>query len=204
MRRLLLVLLSAGVSFGSAACKRSSEEPPAATSGSGAAAVGSGSTARSKLRGEQVQPPLPLSPPPADATKTASGLIYKTLKASPDGAQPKRNDTVLINYTGWRQASGDTFFTNRGRGQPMPLNLAQTAPGFTEALQLLHKGETAMLWVPPEIGYKTPPAQGKPETLVYQVEVVDIVAAPAIPDDVARPPDKAQVLPSGAKRVTVK
>jgi FKBP-type peptidyl-prolyl cis-trans isomerase len=210
MRGLPLVFLSIGLTSlvsGSIACKRPSDEPSPAT-GSGGVATGSG---KPRSRGEQVVPPLPLQPPPADAIKTASGLIYKKLddKAKkPDAKDPgplaKRNDTVLINYTGWRQASGETFFSNRGRGQPMPLNLSQAAPGFVEGLQLLHKGESAMLWLPPEIGYKTPPTTGKPETLVYQVEVADIIAAPAVPDDVAKPPAKAEVLPSGMKRLVVK
>ena len=166
--------------------------------------AGSGSRAKFKSRGEQVPPPVSLQAPPADATKTASGLIYKKLTANDAGDQPKRNDTVLINYTGWRQSSGETFFTNRGRGKPMPLNLSTTAPGFTEGLQLLHKGETAILWMPPEIGYKSPPPSGKAETLVYEVEVVDIQPAPAIPDDVAKPPDKAEALPTAGKKLVVK
>ena len=111
---------------------------------------------------------------------------------------------MLIHYTGWRQASGETFFTNLGRGQPMPLNLAQTAPGFTEALQLLHQGEKAMLWMPPDIGYKAPPPAGKAETLVYEVEVVEVQPAPAIPEDVAGPPAKATALKSGTKLEVVR
>jgi len=153
---------------------------------------------------EQVTPPFDIKTPPSDATRTPSGLIYKKLVTKDAGAQPRRNDTVLINYTGWRQTSGETFFSNRGRGQPMPLNLAQTAAGFTEALQLLRVGETAVLWIPPEIGYKAPPAQGKAETLVYEVEVVDLQPAPAIPDNVGKPPDKAEALASGMKFVVVR
>jgi FKBP-type peptidyl-prolyl cis-trans isomerase len=154
---------------------------------------------------EQIPPPagVDLKNPPADATKTASGLIYKVITANPTGAAPKKNDTVMINYTGWRQSSGETFFSNKARGQPMPLNLANTAPGFTEAMQLLKKGETAILWVPPNIGYKGPP-QGNAETLVYQVEVVDIVPAPTIPADVAKPPADALALKSGLKYVVVR
>ena len=150
-------------------------------------------------RGEQVTPPIPVQTPPADATKTDTGLIVKTITPNDAGAQPKRNDVVLINYTGWRQSTGDTFFTNRGKGKPMRMNLTQAAPGFAEALQRMHKGETAMLWMPPSIGYKVqPPA---PETLVYQLELVDIIAAPPVPVDVAKPPATATTLPSGIKRV---
>jgi len=152
----------------------------------------------------QVEPPVDLANPPPDATKTASGLIYKKLVTVEDGERPARNDTVMINYTGWRQATGETFFSSRDRGQPMPLPLANTAPGFTEAMQLLKKGEKAVLWLPPSIGYKgTPPPGSTPETLVYEVEVVDIVAAPPIPEDVGKPPATAKSLPSGIKYVVV-
>ena len=64
----------------------------------------------------------------------------------------------------------------------MPLNLATTATGFTEAMQLVHKGEKAMLWLPPTIGLKEQPQAGKAETLVYEVEVVDIDAGAGDPD----------------------
>src|SRR5687767_6680016 len=70
-----------------------------------------------------VAPPLDLKNPPADAVKKPSGLVIKTLVPAPAGAVPKRNDTVMIKYTGWRQASGETFFSNMKEQQPMPLNL---------------------------------------------------------------------------------
>src|SRR5262249_14179186 len=108
------------------------------------------------------------------------------------------------NYTGWRQSTGETFFTNQGRGQPMPLKLSQAAPGFTEAMQLLHTGEKAVLWMPPDIGYKTPPSEGKPETLVYEVELVEVQPAPATPDDVSAPPAQATALKSGTKLLVVR
>ncbi|HLL23737.1 MAG TPA: FKBP-type peptidyl-prolyl cis-trans isomerase, partial [Kofleriaceae bacterium] len=182
------------------ACQRGDDKKQV-TAGSGSA-VGSGS-ATHLPRVEQVKPKLEISKPPATATKTSSGLVYQKLVTKADAPAPQRNDTVLINYTGWRQSTGETFFTNKGHNQPMPLNLASTAIGFTEAMQLVRKGETVMLWIPPEIGYKGPP-QGKPETLVYEVEVVDIVAAPAVPPDVAGPPATAKSLKHGGKYVLTK
>jgi FKBP-type peptidyl-prolyl cis-trans isomerase len=153
----------------------------------------------------QVEPPFDLKTPPADAIKTPSGLVYKTIVASPSGALPKRNDTVMIKYTGWRQDSGETFFSNVSAETPMPLNLATTAKGFTEALQLVRKGEKAMLWLPPDIGLKNQPTNGKPETLVYEVEVVDIDAAPAVPPDVKGPPaDALTTKKQGVKYVIVR
>jgi len=188
------------VMLGLFACKRSDDHPAPSTGSQG---MSTGSAAAP--RGQQVAPPpgIDLKAPPADAIKTASGLICKKLKTEPTGAQPHRNDVVMINYTGWRPSTGETFFSNHGRGA-MPLNLAQTAPGFTEALPLLRQGEQAVLWMPPEIGYKTPPATGKPETLVYQVEVVEITPAPAIPDNVAKPPDNTETTKSGIKLAVVR
>ena len=203
MRGITLVFLVVGC----AACSKSSDDK-AANSDSPAATAGSGSAkapdSPPRPRSEQVTPPLDVKSPPTDATKTASGLIYKKLVAVEGGTAIHRNDTVQINYTGWRQSTGETFFTNRGRDNPMPLNLTQAAPGFVEAMQLLRKGEKAMLWIPPEIGYKTPPTEGKPETLVYEVEIVDVTPGMVPPDDVARPPDNAEKLPSGTRYVVLR
>lgn len=154
---------------------------------------------------QQVDAPFDLKTPPADATRRPSGLVYKTITAAPaDAPAPKRNDTVMIKYTGWRQASGETFFSNMKEEKPMPLNLAATARGFTEALQLVKKGEKAMLWLPPEIGLKNQPAGKAGETLVYLVEVVDIVDAPPVPPDVAAPPADAKATKSGVKYVSLR
>jgi FKBP-type peptidyl-prolyl cis-trans isomerase len=185
--------------LGLVACTRSSDDKSQATTGT--SSVGSGAA---RVRADQVTPPFDVKTPPADATKTSSGLVYKKLVTNDAGAQPRRNDIVLINYTGWRQTTGETFYTNRASGQPMPLNLTQAAPGFVEALQILRKGEKAMLWMPAAIGYKTPPAEGTAEPRVYEVEIVDITPSPVIPDDVAKPPANAETLPSGTKFVVVK
>ena len=190
--------------LGLVACTRSSDDHAAPSTGSqGMATAGSAATPP-KARGTQVPPPLDLKTPPADATKTPSGLIYKKLVSNDTGARPGRNDVVLVHFTGWRQATGETFYA-RGAGSPaMPLNLSQAAPGFAEALPLLRKGEKAVLWLPPAIGYKTPPTTGTPETLVYELELVDITPAPAIPDNVATPPGNAETLKSGIKLVVVR
>jgi hypothetical protein len=39
----------------------------------------------------------------------------------------------MIQYTGWRQKTGETFFTTKGSGQAIALDLAHAAPGFAEA-----------------------------------------------------------------------
>jgi hypothetical protein len=137
---------------------------------------------------EQIAPPVDLRTPPGDATRTASGLVYKTLVANDHGAQPARGDTALLQYTGWRQKTGETFFTTKGRGQPIALDLAHAAPGFAEALPLLHQGEKAVLWVPP--------GQGTREAVVYEVEVVGVVKPPAVAKRGVEGEDAAPSAPS--------
>jgi hypothetical protein len=120
----------------------------------------------------QVAPSIDIKVPPEDATKTSSGLAVKKLTAQDAGAQARRGDAVLVHYTGWRQRTGETFFTTKGVGQPLTLDVEHAAPAFSEALQLLRKGEKAVLWVPP--------SDSTPETLVYEVEVVDVVPPPKV------------------------
>jgi len=115
----------------------------------------------------QVPAHMDLSAPPGDAAKTASGLAYKTLVASAAGAAAGRTATALIHYTGWRQRTGATFFTTRGRGQPMPVAIGQAAPGLAEMLPAMHVGEKVMAWVPP--------SSGSPEPVVYEIELVGIL-----------------------------
>jgi peptidylprolyl isomerase len=190
------------VSLGLLACHSASDDQPVSNTAPEPSQAGSGS---GSIRKRQIAPPFDLKTPPADATRTASGVVYKKLATNEAGVSPKRNDTVLINYiAGWRQSTGETFFTNQGRGQPMPLKLSQSAPGFVEGMQLLHTGEKAVLWIPPNIGYKTPPEDGKPDTLVYEIELVEVQPAPPIPEDVGAPAAKATALTSGTKFLLVR
>src|SRR5262245_2611440 len=71
---------------------------------------------------EQVPPPLDLKEPPKDATKTASGLTYKKLVVREAGEMAKQTDTVTVRYTGWRQRTGQTFFTTNRGGEAMGID----------------------------------------------------------------------------------
>src|SRR3954469_20589167 len=97
---------------------------------------------------EQLAAPIDVKTPPVDAMKTASGLVYKVLVTNAAGTQPSPGDTALLHYSGWRQRTGATFFSTRSRGQPIAIDLAHASPGFAEVIPLLHKGETAVMWVP--------------------------------------------------------
>lgn len=154
----------------------------------------------------QKQPPLPLKAPPADAQTLPSGLVVKMLGAPAPADAPKlgANDTARVRLTGWKQDSGETFVNNDNpEAPPTPMNVAAVAPGMREALLLMKKGETAMVWMKPELA--GPVAAGSKESLVYAITLVDIDYAPKPPADVAAAPAEALTLPvSGAKYVVVK
>jgi hypothetical protein len=177
MRALTLWILFSSAVLGSVACHDDKDDEPTSHPGS---------AARSGV--EQIAPPIDLRTPPDDAMKTASGLVYKKLVANDRGAQPARGDTAMIQYTGWRQKTGETFFTTKGSGQPIALDLAHAAPGFAETLPLLHQGERAVLWVPP--------GQGTPESVVYEVEVVAVVKPPAVAKRGVKGEGAAPVVPA--------
>ncbi len=149
-----------------------------------------------KPKGKQVPPPEDVAAPPADAKKTASGLAYKVLEPAPADATDTvgPNDSVKVEYTGWT-TDGATFDTTEGRSATT-FKVGQVIPGWTEGMQLMHKGEKMRFWIPEEQAYKG--RKGRPQgMLVFDVKLVDIVAAPKTPDDVAAPPADAKKTEKG-------
>jgi hypothetical protein len=114
----------------------------------------------------QVPPPIDVKKPPEGAAKTASGLSYARLVERSHGLQASAGESVLIRYTGWRQESGQTFFTTGTDGQTITINPTYAAPAFREVIPLLHKGEKIVVWVPA--------GGGMPEPVAYEIELVDV------------------------------
>lgn len=148
-----------------------------------------------------VAPPLPVASPPADAevltgiAPDPKAIVYVKRLTPGTGERPGRNDTVAINMNGWR-VTGETFLSTRTRRRPVQQSLAMLAPGFSAAVQSMRPGERAMIWVPPTLGSLGEP-MAKPETTVYEVELVSFEASPPTPPDVAAPPSDAERRPSG-------
>lgn len=106
-------------------------------------------------------------------TTTASGLQYRVIEAG-EGPSPGASDYALINYTG-RLQDGTVFDSNPG-GQPVPLPVSGSIPGFAEALQLMNKGARYRLRIPPNLAYGAAGAGGvipPNATLEFDVELVD-------------------------------
>ncbi|MBN1655786.1 MAG: FKBP-type peptidyl-prolyl cis-trans isomerase [Deltaproteobacteria bacterium] len=116
--------------------------------------------------------PPDVAAPPADATKTASGLASKLLQKGTGATHPTASDTVEVHYTGWT-TDGQMFDSSvtRGRSATFPLN--RVIAGWTEGVQLMVTGEKRRFWIPEALAYQGRP--GAPRgMLVFDVELIGI------------------------------
>lgn len=161
----------------------------------------------------RAEPTMPETPsdvqaPPADATKTESGLASKVLQAGSGDKKPAAADTVTVHYSGWT-TDGKLFDSSVKRGQPASFPLNGVIKGWTEGLQLMVVGEKRRFWIPGKLAYGDEAVGGRPSgTLVFDVELLGIKEAPkppAVPEDVAAAPADAEKTASGiASKVLTK
>jgi FKBP-type peptidyl-prolyl cis-trans isomerase len=104
---------------------------------------------------------------------TASGLQYKCVKEG-NGERPTAADIVKVHYEG-TLIDGTVFDSSRARGREAEFPLGNVIKGWTEGLQLMDKGSTYMLYIPPDLGYgdqqsgKIPPGS----VLIFKIELID-------------------------------
>ncbi len=112
-----------------------------------------------------------------------SGLRYEILKPG-SGQFPTAKDTVKVNYTG-TLVDGTVFDATSQHQPPEPSEfpLDGVIAGWTEGIQKINKGGKIKLYVPPQLGYGDDGNQRIPPsaTLIFEVELLDIKAAPATP-----------------------
>src|SRR3989454_5535338 len=114
------------------------------------------------------------------AKKTESGAILTTIKEG-NGATPKVTDTVKVHYHG-TLTDGTVFDSSVQRGEPATFPLGQVIPCWTEGVQQIKVGGKSRLVCPPCLAYSNlgaPPTIKPGATLVFEVELLDIVKAPA-------------------------
>jgi peptidylprolyl isomerase len=147
-----------------------------------------------------IPPPPDVAAPPADATKTASGLATKVLTPGTGKDRPAATDMVTIHYTGWT-TNGKMFDSSVARGKPSSFRVSGVIAGFSEGLQLMTIGEKRRLWIPESLAYKG--QAGKPAgMLVFDLELIAIpTKAPA---DVKAPPADAKHTASGLAYKVIK
>lgn len=114
--------------------------------------------------------------------RTASGLQYEVL-APATGPKPMAADTVTVNYKG-TFIDGTVFDSSVGK-PPVSFALSSVIRGWTEGLQLMSKGSKYKFFIPGNLAYGE---RGEPrahivphQTLIFEVELVDIKATEPIP-----------------------
>jgi FKBP-type peptidyl-prolyl cis-trans isomerase len=115
-----------------------------------------------------------------DVVTTASGLQYKVLRAGA-GAKPNPTDIVKVNYKG-TMLNGDVFDSSYERNEPIDFPLNQVVPGWSEGVGLMSVGSKYQFWIPAQLAYGeagSPPTIGPNATLVFEVELLEVKAAPA-------------------------
>ena len=111
------------------------------------------------------------------ATKTASGIVITTLKAG-TGANPKPSDTVKVHYHG-TLIDGTVFDSSVKRGEPATFGLSNVIKCWTEGVQQIKAGGKSKLVCPSDLAYGergAPPSISPGSTLVFEVELLEIVA----------------------------
>jgi len=109
------------------------------------------------------------------AVKTASGLVYVSLKDG-TGPSPAATDTVKVNYRG-ALTDGKEFDSSAKNGGPVSFPLNKVIPCWTEGVQKMKVGGKAKLTCPSAIAYGSRGAGGviPPDaTLVFEVELLSI------------------------------
>ena len=105
----------------------------------------------------------------------ASGLQYEVLKRS-RGAFPKATDTVAVRFSG-EFIDGKQFAKRREKPTHVKLDHPSTPRGFAEGLENMQVGGTYRLFIPPDLGFgvKVPPGIPPNATLIYKIELIEIV-----------------------------
>lgn len=187
------------------ACNQKTEQkaaPEKAPAAQPSVAQAAASVAAAPAMPSAIPAPADVASPPADASKSATGIASKVLTPGTGTKHPTAQDTVQVHYTGWTKA-GVMFDTSVG-GESASFPLGRVIKGWTEGMQLMVEGEKRRFWIPAELAYgEVPSRPGAPAgQLTFDVELIKIVAAPTpppVPEDVKAAPATAKSTASGLK-----
>ena len=134
--------------------------------------------------------------PPADAVKTDSGLAYKITAPGRGSVHPTMNDLVKVVTLFWTKESVEGKPSSLSTPTQPILVGAVVASGLREALTLMTTGQRMRLWLPEKLAFAG--AAGKPKgPLMVDVMLLDVIAPPTTPPDVAAAPADAKKTKSG-------
>jgi FKBP-type peptidyl-prolyl cis-trans isomerase FkpA len=113
------------------------------------------------------------------AVRTDSGIVYTEMSAGA-GAAPTSSDTVKVHYRG-TLTNGTEFDSSYARNEPAQFPLGGVIKCWTEGVQRMKVGGKARLVCPSDLAYGDAGNQAIPggAALVFEIELLEIVAAPA-------------------------
>ena len=105
----------------------------------------------------------------------ADGIQYKVIKQG-NGAKPTETDVVKVNYKG-TLIDGTESDSSYKRGEPAQFQLNYVIPGWTKAIKEMPVGSKWEIYIPSDQAYgqRGNNAIGPNETLIFEVELLDIV-----------------------------
>jgi FKBP-type peptidyl-prolyl cis-trans isomerase len=141
-------------------------------------------------------PPADLKQPPADAVKSATGLMAKTVRPSSNPEKAAASDVVTVQYIGW-SGDGKVFDSTYARGNPSTFPLTRVMAGWRECVTDMAIAEKRRCWIPQDLAYKG--QAGRPTgTVVFDIELLDRRQNPTLaPADVKEIPTDATRIASG-------
>jgi FKBP-type peptidyl-prolyl cis-trans isomerase FkpA len=128
----------------------------------------------------------------AGAVKLPSGMVIKTTRPG-TGAQPEAADRVKVHYEG-RLSDGTMFDSSIKRGEPAVFPLNGVIKCWTEGVGHMKVGEKATITCPSDLAYGDsgrPPVIPGGATLIFDVELLDVMKAEAPAAMTVPPPPPA-------------
>lgn len=106
--------------------------------------------------------------------QTTSGLKY-VIAEKGTGKSPKATDSVTVHYVG-TLTDGTQFDSSIDRGQAITFPLSGVIPGWTEGLQYMQEGGTAVFFIPAALAYGPRELPGIPanSTLMFWVQLLQV------------------------------
>jgi FKBP-type peptidyl-prolyl cis-trans isomerase len=171
--------------------------PPAAPEVAGADEENTPALPEPRDRGAREAAPGLSAPAPVlpdSAVVSERGVAWHRVAVG-RGASPGPHDAVRLHYTGWDR-SGAVFASTQGRGRAATFRLHELIPGLEEALSQMKPGERRWIRVPAAQAFDGQPGMPRGE-VVYDLELLEVLSAPAAPADVGAPPPSAVTSSSG-------
>lgn len=135
-------------------------------------------------------------------TTTKSGMQYEVINkgsgkkyVAPANGAPDNGTKFMVNYRG--TLIDGTEFDKSPEGKPFPMTL-QVIPGFKEALTTMPVGAKWKIFLPANLAYgprAAGPKIGANSALIFELELVEIQAAPPAPAPVPTSPGATAVTP---------